>query len=152
MRNASMTFPMRVLFCTDTYPPQVNGVSVVTALSAAGLVTRGWECAVVAPSYPAEETDVFTEHARTGQIQVLAIPSLPFPWYRDIRLSAPSYFSVLNLARRFRPHLIHDTQLKNSPKTRATRMQRRLPTSPNTRRFTDRKKRPRLFDRFDMPW
>lgn len=102
-----MTVPMRVLFCTDTYPPQVNGVSVVTALSAAGLLARGWECAVVAPSYPAEETDVFTEHARNGQLQVLAIPSLPFPWYRDIRLSAPSYFSVLHLARRFRPHLIH---------------------------------------------
>jgi hypothetical protein len=26
---------MRVLYCTDTYPPQVNGVSVVTALSVA---------------------------------------------------------------------------------------------------------------------
>src|SRR6516225_2791587 len=44
--------PPRVLFCTDTYPPQVNGVSVVTALSVAGLRERGWECAVVAPTYP----------------------------------------------------------------------------------------------------
>ena len=26
----------RVLYCTDTYPPQVNGVSVVTALSVDG--------------------------------------------------------------------------------------------------------------------
>ena len=44
---------MRVLYCTDTYPPQMNGVSVVTALSVAGLTRRGWECAVVAPRYPA---------------------------------------------------------------------------------------------------
>src|SRR5581483_4663706 len=107
MRNASMTVPMRVLFCTDTYPPQVNGVSVVTALSAAGLVARGWECAVVAPKYPDEETDVFTEYVRTGKYEVKAVPSLPFPYYRDVRLSAPAYFSVLRLARRFRPHLIH---------------------------------------------
>ena len=98
---------MRVLFCTDTYPPQVNGVSVVTALSAAGLVTRGWECAVVAPKYPAEEADVFTEHVGKNECQVLSIPSLPFPYYRDIRLSAPAYFSVLRLARRFKPDLIH---------------------------------------------
>jgi phosphatidylinositol alpha 1,6-mannosyltransferase len=96
---------MRVLFCTDTYPPQVNGVSVVTALSAAGLLTRGWDCAVVAPKYPAEETDVFTEHV--GKYEVLSIPSLPFPYYRDVRLSAPAYLSVLRLARRFRPDLIH---------------------------------------------
>src|SRR3982074_3374973 len=31
----------RVLYCTDTYPPQVNGVSVVTARSVAGLRARG---------------------------------------------------------------------------------------------------------------
>ena len=43
---------MRVLFCTDTYLPQVNGVSIVTALSVAGLTRLGWECAVVAPEYP----------------------------------------------------------------------------------------------------
>jgi phosphatidylinositol alpha 1,6-mannosyltransferase len=95
---------MRVLFCTDTYPPQVNGVSVVTALSAAGLVARGWECAVVAPKYPAEEADVFAEKA---SYDVLSIPSLPFPYYRDVRLSAPGYPAVLRLARRFRPDLIH---------------------------------------------
>ena len=44
---------MRVLYCTDTYPPQINGVSIVTALSVAGLIRRGWECAVVGPRYPA---------------------------------------------------------------------------------------------------
>jgi phosphatidylinositol alpha 1,6-mannosyltransferase len=98
---------MRVLFCTDTYPPQVNGVSVVTALSAAGLIARGWDCAVVAPKYPAEETDVFTEHVHNGKYELLSIPSLPFPYYRDVRLSLPAYFSVLRLARRFRPDLIH---------------------------------------------
>ena len=32
---------MRVLYCTDTYPPQINGVSIVTALSVAGLRRRG---------------------------------------------------------------------------------------------------------------
>ncbi len=44
---------MRVLYCTDTYPPQINGVSIVTELSVAGLSRRGWDCAVVAPRYPA---------------------------------------------------------------------------------------------------
>ncbi len=41
----------RLLYCTDTYLPQVNGVSVVTALSVAGMRERGWEVAVIAPKY-----------------------------------------------------------------------------------------------------
>ncbi len=32
---------MRVLYCTDTYPPQMNGVSVVTAVSVDGLSPAG---------------------------------------------------------------------------------------------------------------
>ena len=52
MSIRSRTSAPRVLYCTDTYPPQVNGVSVVTALSVEGLRARGWDCAVAAPSYP----------------------------------------------------------------------------------------------------
>src|SRR3984957_2069979 len=98
---------MRILFCTDTYPPQVNGVSVVTALSVAGLRDRGWECAVVAPRYPSGDGNVFTE-ARTGGEAVLAsVPSIAMPGYSDIRLSAPSYHTVAALVRRFRPQVVH---------------------------------------------
>jgi phosphatidylinositol alpha 1,6-mannosyltransferase len=97
---------MRILFCSDTYPPQVNGVSVVTAISVAGLQRRGWECAVVAPRYPAA-TSVFTE-ARTGGESVLeCVPSAAMPRYPDIRLAAPAYSRIARLVRRFRPHLVH---------------------------------------------
>src|SRR6478672_1681430 len=59
MSHGSELRPPRVLFCTDTYPPQVNGVSVVTALSVAGLRERGWRCAVIAPRYPSQSFDAF---------------------------------------------------------------------------------------------
>jgi glycosyltransferase involved in cell wall biosynthesis len=98
---------MRILFCTDTYPPQVNGVSVVTALSVAGLRDRGWECAVIAPRYPAGGATVFTE-ARTGGEAVLdSIPSIAMPGYPDVRLAAPSYGVIAGLIRRFQPDLVH---------------------------------------------
>ncbi len=98
---------MRILFCSDTYPPQVNGVSVVTAISVAGLQHRGWECAVVAPRYPAGSASVFTE-ARTGGESVLeCVPSVAMPRYPDIRLAAPSYAPIARLVRRFQPHLVH---------------------------------------------
>src|SRR5262245_35086724 len=90
---------MRVLYCTDTYPPQVNGVSIVTALSVAGLSRLGWECAVVAPQYP--------EPASTAAVEVLGVRSVPLPRYPEIRLALPSVSRVVDLIRRFRPDLVH---------------------------------------------
>ena len=101
---------MRVLFCTDTYPPQINGVSIVTALSVAGLTRLGWTCAVVAPRYPD------SDHLRWGTAdtdspgapaEVLSVPGIPMPRYPEIRLALPSLSAVSNLVRRFRPDLIH---------------------------------------------
>src|SRR6187549_3891646 len=87
--------PRRVLYCTDTYPPQVNGVSVVTALSVAGLRARGWECAVVAPRYPAvlPQGPMPTER----DPQLVSIPSVACPPYPEIRLAAPSYDRIAKL-------------------------------------------------------
>lgn len=101
--------PPRVLFCTDTYPPQMNGVSVVTALSVAGLRERNWQCAVIAPRYPAKTFDAFTDigNARTIDRQLTAIPSVPFPPYPDIRLAAPAYWTIERAIREFRPHVVH---------------------------------------------
>jgi phosphatidylinositol alpha 1,6-mannosyltransferase len=102
-----MTSGMRVLYCTDTYPPQVNGVSVVTALSVRGLQARGWSCAVVAPRYPAGTRTVFAEGATGAEEALVSIPSLRMPVYPDVRLSAPAYGAVRDIVRRFQPHLIH---------------------------------------------
>lgn len=94
---------MRALYFTDTYPPQVNGVSVVTHLSVQGLRARGWEVGVVAPRYP-DGPDVFgpDEHH-----VVLDLPSMPMPGYPDIRLAAPRLGRAMAVARQFRPDLIH---------------------------------------------
>jgi phosphatidylinositol alpha 1,6-mannosyltransferase len=98
---------MRVLYCTDTYPPQVNGVSVVTALSVAGLRARGWECAVISPRYPEITGTVFTEYGNGSDNHVTTIPSLSFRYYPDVRLTAPAYATILRVARAFKPDLIH---------------------------------------------
>ena len=100
--------PNRVLFCTDTYPPQVNGVSVVTALSVSGLRERGWECAVIAPRYPRRAFNPFdVANAIAEREHRVAIPSVPFPGYREIRLAAPMYGEIAEQMKRFRPDLVH---------------------------------------------
>ena len=100
---------LRVLYCTDTYPPQVNGVSVVTALTVAGMQERGWECAVVAPRYPKPYGETFMSDAPNLSAVVLheRMPAVKFPPYPDIRLAAPLYGRVAAAVRRFKPHLVH---------------------------------------------
>ena len=91
---------MRVLYCTDTYPPQVNGVSVVTAISVAGLRERGWDVHVIAPRYPHED-------AARRDPNVIALPSMPLPLYPDVRLVLPDYAAVRAEIDRFKPDLVH---------------------------------------------
>jgi glycosyltransferase involved in cell wall biosynthesis len=91
---------MRVAYCTDTYPPQVNGVSVVTAISVEGLRARGWDVHVIAPKYPGGG-------AGAPDPDMTAIPSVSLPLYPDVRLVAPDYFAVRRAIDRFRPDLVH---------------------------------------------
>jgi glycosyltransferase involved in cell wall biosynthesis len=100
---------MRVLYCTDTYPPQVNGVSLVTALSVTGLRARGWSCGVVAPRYPSGERNVFTDAPGSGgdEDMLVPVPSVTLPAYPDARLAAPAYGAIARAVRRFRPDLVH---------------------------------------------
>lgn len=93
---------MRVVYCTDTYPPQVNGVSVVTALSVAGLRERGWDVHVIAPKYPNGDG-----HAAESDPDMTALPSAPLPLYPDVRVSVPDYGTVRRTIDRLRPDLVH---------------------------------------------
>ena len=97
---------MRVLYCTDTYPPQINGVSIVTALSVAGLARRGWECTVVAPRYPAAVHAVWRGDPE-AEAPITWLPSVALPGYSDIRLAVAGRSEVRQLVARFRPDLVH---------------------------------------------
>ncbi len=97
---------MRVLYCTDTYPPQINGVSIVTELSAAGLARRGWECAVVAPRYPVAVHAAGRGEPEAGA-SVTSLPSVALPGYPEIRLAVSGRGTLRQLVDRFRPDLVH---------------------------------------------
>jgi len=99
----------RIAFCTDTYPPQVNGVSVVTSIAVRGAQERGWDCAVVAPRYPKPYAETFQGDAThlSGVRMHVKLPSVPFPPYPDIRCAAPLYGRTKRALREFRPHLVH---------------------------------------------
>jgi phosphatidylinositol alpha 1,6-mannosyltransferase len=100
---------MRVLYCTDTYPPQVNGVSVVTALSVSGLHRRGWQCAVVAPRYPDATRQEWGDAGLNGgeEAELVSVASMPMPRYPEVRLALPRPSVLEALIARFRPNLVH---------------------------------------------
>jgi glycosyltransferase involved in cell wall biosynthesis len=100
--------PLRALYCTDTYPPQINGVSVVTALSVHGLIQRGWEVAVIGPAYPPARSSHFgAPDASARQPQQVTIASMPLPGYSDIRLAAPAGRTIDRFIVAFQPDLVH---------------------------------------------
>lgn len=100
---------MRVLHCCDTWPPQVNGVSVVTTLMVDGLLARNVDVALVTPRYPAELRDIVG--MVRPNVEHLTIPSTSLPFYPDVRVCAPQMARVETLARDFGADLVHiDTE------------------------------------------
>jgi len=89
---------VRIAFVTDTYTPQVNGVTTVLRRIVELLSHSGHRAVVVAPAYPGDARRVETE---------LRVPSLPFPPYPDIRLSVPRTRRVAQWLDGFRPDLVH---------------------------------------------
>ncbi|MCA2989006.1 MAG: glycosyltransferase family 1 protein [Gemmatimonas sp.] len=94
----------RLLVCTDSYPPQLNGVSVVTAAMVTGLSARGWECAVLAPAYPPALTAPLSQPVTLRHV---ALPSRSLPAYRDVRLVWPPLRHARQIVRDFRPDVVH---------------------------------------------
>jgi glycosyltransferase involved in cell wall biosynthesis len=89
---------VRVAFVTDTYFPEVNGVTTVLRMMRQVLPARGHELLFLAPDYPAG-----TEWDR----QVIRRPSIPCPSYPAVRLSSPFGPDVFRALDCFGPELIH---------------------------------------------
>ena len=89
---------MRIALVTDTYTPQVNGVTTVVVRIANVLREFGHQVVVVAPRYP--------KHTATDPSE-LRIHSAPFPPYPAIRLSLPQFSAVERFLDAFRPQVVH---------------------------------------------
>ena len=90
---------MRIALVSDTYTPQVNGVTTVVARIARAVTALGHEVVVVAPRYPRNGVAAAPDELR--------ISSAPFPPYPAIRLSLPQFRVVADFLDRFEPDLVH---------------------------------------------
>ncbi len=88
---------MRVTLVTETFAPQVNGVSRTLGQLVRYLESVGDSVQVIHPNYGPEA-------AGRDRLQV---PSVPFPLYPEVRIPLPPFGSVLRRVDAFRPDLIH---------------------------------------------
>jgi glycosyltransferase involved in cell wall biosynthesis len=89
---------MRISLVTDTYLPEVNGVTTVLARMREGLRDRGHAVQVIAPRYPTDGPD---------EEGVVRRPSMPCPGYANSRLSWPVSWRVSAGLTEFGPDLVH---------------------------------------------
>ncbi len=90
---------MRIALVSDTYTPQVNGVTTVLRRMVEALGNARHDAAVVAPEYPGQQ-----QGTRDSELRV---PSVAFPPYPAIRLSLPAHRRVSHFLDRFRPDVVH---------------------------------------------
>lgn len=91
---------MRVALFTDTYLPQLNGVSRTLSRLVEHLGALGHEVALVSPRITGPDT-----RART--LLHLQVPGIPFPLYRDLKLTRPITRWEKRLLTSFDPHVVH---------------------------------------------
>ncbi|MGE0351867.1 MAG: glycosyltransferase family 4 protein [Gemmatimonadales bacterium] len=89
---------MRIAIATDTYLPEINGVTTVLGTIRNGLIRRGYEILVIAPGYPEESG---------SEPGVLRRPSMRCPGYPAIRLAVPWAGPLRRELDGFAPDLVH---------------------------------------------
>lgn len=90
---------MRIGLVSDTYTPQVNGVTTVVRRIVSLLRAHGHEALVVAPQYPGMAT--------SPDPRELRIPSLAFPLYPDVRMALPPFRAVAEFFNAAPPDVVH---------------------------------------------
>jgi len=94
---------LRIALVTETYPPEVNGVSLTVARIAEGLRQRGHELQLVRPRQAADGST-----AQGGnRLREVLVAGAPIPCYSHLRMGLPAGRELRMLWRRRRPDLVH---------------------------------------------
>jgi glycosyltransferase involved in cell wall biosynthesis len=93
---------LRVAVVTETYPPEVNGVSATIARVVDGLHDRGHELQLVRPRQ--DRHDSAGDEERLTEV---LMRGLPIPRYPQLKMGLPSRRALVRLWTRQRPDVVH---------------------------------------------
>jgi glycosyltransferase involved in cell wall biosynthesis len=91
---------VRIAFFTDTFPPQINGVSNTLYYFSRYLTQKQIAHLFFTPEYKGDKTD-------EGAYAAVRFPSVPFVLYPQVRLALPGISDVHDRLRAFRPDVVH---------------------------------------------
>ncbi len=93
---------LRVAVVTETYPPEINGVSRTVGLMVEDLIERGHELQLVRPRQGAEP-------AVSGHVGIRQrlVAGMPIPRYPDLRFGLVSRRSLQRAWSEWRPDVVH---------------------------------------------
>lgn len=95
---------MRVALITETFAPEVNGVSMTLGRLCDGMAKTGHEVRIVRPLQQGES---FGSEFRFDGCSQLVLPGLPLPGYDGLRMGRPDLFRLYWDLKRWRPDVIH---------------------------------------------
>ena len=94
---------MKILITSDLYPPVLNGVATFAHNLAKGMVARGHDVIVIAPS----QTGKRYEEMLDG-VKVYRPRAVIFPFYQNVRICVTPQLEVRKIIQEFQPDVIHN--------------------------------------------
>ena len=91
--------PMRIAYVTETYPPELNGVSLTVERTVRFLRGRGHEVELIRPRQPGEAALDAADELRTAGCAI--------PMYREMRFGLSRVAPLVRRFERTRPQLVH---------------------------------------------
>ncbi len=101
-RVASSLTELKLAIVTETFPPEVNGVSMTFGVIASELSLRKHDVTVYRPARP----DLAPPHSGSN-FREIALPGMPIPGYPILRLGLPAATKLRDFWRKDRPDLVH---------------------------------------------
>jgi len=95
---------MKLALVTETFPPEVNGVSMTLGRLAEGLSLRGFEVQVLRPTQKGERKHL---DRLGGGLSEFLVAGIPLPGYDGLRMGQPSAYRLLREWSRNPPDIIH---------------------------------------------
>jgi len=90
---------MRIAYVTETYPPELNGVSLTVERTVRFLRARGHNVELIRPRQPGEAALDASDELRTLGFAI--------PVYRELRFGVSGVAALVRRFRRTRPELVH---------------------------------------------
>jgi len=95
---------LKLALVTETFPPEVNGVSMTLGRLCEGLLGLGWSLQVVRPAQEHEEA---RRQLSGGAFEELLLAGIPIPGYSSLRMGEPGVFRLWSDWSAKRPDLVH---------------------------------------------